>query len=246
MTGTEDIIIHPRRGRREPAIPAAGLLLVTPAEARRGHRLLAESGGDEKFLYNSRLTVAQPGNFFIAGPAVGAPMAAMTLEKLIALGARQVVLYGWCGAVDPLLHVGDLVVGAAPVSGEGTSRYYRGCHPPLPSAALTAALTERMDGAGYGWQKATIWTTDAPYREARSQISTLAAEQGVRAVDMEYAALCAVSRFRGIDFAAVFLVSDELHAPQWRHGFRRDCFRDTNRKLVELLANGLGGIVSDG
>ena len=51
-------------------------------------------------------------------------MAALTMEKLIALGARQIILFGWCGAIAPNLHVGDILVPARALSGEGTSRYY--------------------------------------------------------------------------------------------------------------------------
>ena len=48
--------------------------------------------------------------YFIAGPAIGAPMAVMTMEKLIALGARRIFLFGWCGSMRDSLGIGDLLL----------------------------------------------------------------------------------------------------------------------------------------
>ncbi len=239
--GDEHIVIHPKRGRREPALPASGVLLVTPAEARHGHSLQQSAGGRSQFLYNSQLTVAPDGNSFVAGPAIGAPMAAMTMEKLIALGARYVVLFGWCGAVDPELQIGDVVLGATPVSGEGTSGYYVCEKSPMPSPHLLTELASILESTPYRWQNANIWSTDAVYREDRRHLAMLAKSSGVRAVDMEYAALCAVCSLRQIEFAAVFLVSDELYRERWRPGFTSDTFRRQSRHLAELLVAGRFG-----
>lgn len=236
MTTIEDIIIQPRKGKREQAIPAHGLLLVTPSEARYGQQLLEERGGRQQFLYNSSLTVSADNRFFIAGPAVGAPLAAMTMEKLIALGSNRIIMFGWCGAVDRTLKVGDVVIGAVPVSGEGTSRYYQTATPAQPSEGLVSALATRLAAAGLEYSAGNVWSTDAPYREDRIYIEKLHNNADVCCVDMEYSALCAVAAFRGVEFATVFLVSDELYQQRWAPGFTRREFRDKSMQLVRLLS----------
>ena len=55
---------------------------------------------------------------------VGAPMAVMLLEQLIALGARRFLYLGFCGALDPTLSIGDLFIPLRAVREEGTSYHY--------------------------------------------------------------------------------------------------------------------------
>jgi len=239
----ESIIIHPKRGKREKEVPSCGLMLVTPSELQFGRRQLVERGGRDQFIFSSSLTISPDDSFFLAGPAIGAPVAAMTMEKLIVLGARRIIMFGWCGAIDPELRVGDVVVGGEPVSGEGTSRYYPTMSAPLPAAELISALSKALQAEDISHSTRNVWTTDAPYREDRNYITGLHDNADVCCVDMEYSALCAVAAFRCIDFAALFLVSDELYQERWVPGYIRSDFREKSKQLVSLL---LGGNVFGG
>ncbi|HBG21288.1 MAG TPA: hypothetical protein DDY32_18980, partial [Desulfobulbaceae bacterium] len=67
------ILIHPRKGKKERLLPGIGLLLVNPSEASSCHRRLQNDSGESRFLFNSQLTVARNANYFLAGPAIGAP-----------------------------------------------------------------------------------------------------------------------------------------------------------------------------
>lgn len=233
----EDIIIHPFKGRKENEIPAVGIFLVTPAEANYSQDRLQKAGGKRQFLYNSGLVISQDHQLFVAGPSIGAPLAVMTMEKLIALGAKRIILYGWCGVIDDRLNVGDVIVGGNAISGEGTSRYYQATSPVKPSEPLTNDLMQLLSDEGIKHSKANVWSTDAPYREDRTYIERLHRDVDVSCVDMEYSALCAVAAFRKIDFAALFLVSDELYRKQWKPGFTSREFRDKSSMLVELLSD---------
>ena len=237
-TLAEDIIIHPRRAKREKAVPCCGIMLVTPAEMQHGRSHVLEAGGREQFMYGSTLAIAAGERYFITGPAVGAPVAVMNLEKVIALGARRIIMYGWCGAIDDRLQVGDVVVGGAPVSGEGTSRYYPTQGVPMPSRELCSTLGAALGRAGITYTQGSIWSTDAPYREERTMIRDLHQNAGVACVDMEYSALCAAAAFRGVEFAALLLVSDELYRREWTPGYVRAEFRQKSRQLVDLLLAG--------
>ena len=232
----DDIIIHPTRGRKEKPIPEAGLLLVNPMEARFGTELVLELGGKRRFLYHSELIVHTKQSYFLAGPAVGAPMAAMTVEKLIALGAKTIVMYGWCGAINTQLQVGDLFMGGTAHCGEGTSSYYGNSRHYVPSKPLVQRV-----GAGMGVSSIhPMWTTDAPFRESRKMLKALAGESGVCGVDMEYSALCSVAAFRKVDFAGLFLVSDELYHEQWQPGFTTSQFKQQSRTVIEQLIQLMG------
>lgn len=229
----DDIIIHPSRGVREKTIPSCGILFVNPTEARVALQTLIDRGGDLRFLFHSGLVVSPDNDFFVAGPAVGAPMAAMVLEKLIALGAMEVVMAGWCGTVTSDLRVGDTVLGGAGHSGEGTSRYYTSGDVSQPSSRLLVNLQSVFD-----LQASTpLWSTDAPFRESRKMLQALAERYNVGVVDMEYSALCAVAAFRKIDFASLFLVSDELWKDNWHPGFGGKVFKRKSKAQIKLLMN---------
>ncbi len=231
----DDIIIHPGRAVREKTIPSCGILFVNPTEARVALQTLIDRGGDQRFLFHSGLVVSPDNDFFVAGPAVGAPMAVMVLEKLIALGASKVVMAGWCGAISPDLRVGDTVLGGVAHSGEGTSRYYTSEDVSNPSSRYLITLKSIFD-----LQIATpLWSTDAPYRESKKMLQALAKQYGVGAVDMEYSALCAVAAFRHIDFAALFLTSDELWQDDWRPGFGGKVFKRKSKAQIKQLLNSI-------
>ncbi len=87
----DDIVIHPIRTKKERALPFSGLILVYPAAARYGMERFERWGAEARPLHNSTLLVGREEDFFLAGPAVGAPVAAMIMEKLIALGARRII-----------------------------------------------------------------------------------------------------------------------------------------------------------
>jgi uridine phosphorylase len=63
----------------------------------------------------------------VFGTPLGAPQAAIVLERLIAMGARKILSFGCCGSLQPDLGVGSLVVPTDALCEEGTSAHY-----PLP------------------------------------------------------------------------------------------------------------------
>ncbi len=231
----KDIVISPRRGKNEQSIPLSGILLVNPSEAKYAVTKILREGGECRNIHHTQLCVHSSDRFFVAGPAVSAPVAAMTVEKLIALGARKIYLFSWCGAISPGLEIGSVVVGGLPLSGEGTSQYYLTDRPSLPAERSV----EKMYKSALELTKdvciGKIWTTDAPYRENRLFLKRLFEEEEVVGIDMEYSALCAVCSFRHVEFAGIFAVSDELWGEKWRPGFKNTAFLSIGRKLIDLL-----------
>jgi len=236
----EHIIIHPRRQKKEKPLPENGLLLVNPSEASECLGQLKDSGGATRFLFNSGMVVAGEPLFFAAGPAIGSPMAVLTLEKLIALGAKRIILFGWCGAISQTLKVGDILVPEAALSGEGTSRYYCSDAKVGPDRSLSDQVVKVFADKNISVQRDCVWSTDAVYREDRRMLKKLCVEKGVGAVDMEFSALCAVAKFREIEFAAVLTVSDELWGNSWRPGFTKKKFMEQKQAALKLLLDHIG------
>ncbi len=231
----DDIIIHPLKTNKDIAIPEHGVLFVNPVEAKAALTVILGQGGQRGFLHNSQLATSADGKLFIAGPAIGAPSAVLAMEKLIVLGARSIILMGWCGAVDHSYTIGDVVIPSGAVCGEGTSRYYSDETQPTPSQTVSFRIKEMLDGENLPYLEGLIWSTDAPYRESRSYLQYLNTQKHVIGVDMEFSALCNVAAFRKIDFGAILIVSDELWSSKWKPGFKNKHFQGRCRQVQQCL-----------
>jgi nucleoside phosphorylase len=85
------------------------------------------------------------------------------------------------------------------------------------------------------------WTIDAPYRETEAEARSYQAE-GVVCVEMEAAALFTVGRYRGVDVAAAFAISDHLLAEdRWTHAFGTPTLRQASIRLLDAALHALSG-----
>lgn len=145
----------------------------------------------------------------------GSPLAAATVEELSSLGVKRILLLGTAGAINPNASFNDLVLCSKALRDEGTSYHYtkRGKYS-YPSIPLTRGIGEKLSTAGLSYLKGGTWTTDAPYRETRSEIEHYAG-LGILTVEMEASAVFTVAAARGVSSAAVFSISDELYRKEW-------------------------------
>lgn len=232
------MIINPSKEKSDPELPAAGMLLINPAEAEAGFQIAKKKNGHQHFLFNSKLTLIpaapQAESFFVAGPAVGSPMAVLTLEKLIALGAHRIIVYGWCGSLSNTLRIGDVLLPTWAVCDEGTSAHYPVGKRPESHTHTRQQLSEELTGTSLTVHSGPIWTTDAPYRESLEQVRKLGG-QGILGVDMEFGSLVAAAAFRKVELTAVLLVSDELWSGTWKPGFRTKTFKKKSSEILHFL-----------
>src|SRR5438094_4712462 len=76
----------------------------------------------------------------IQATGMGGPSAAIVLWELIALGARRAIRLGTCGAIDPSLALGDLLIAREAICLDGTSRALGTGERIAADVALTEAL----------------------------------------------------------------------------------------------------------
>jgi len=170
------------------------------------------------------------------GPLLGAPMAAILLEILAASSVKRLFLSGVCGSISPGIEIGDLFIPLEGISEEGTSKAYEpGIYPPIPSSVMLETLKNGLRGSSLVFKCGNVWTTDAPFRETPSKIAHFR-EQGADAVEMEFSALAVVSRFLGLEFAAMFVVSDECFHDTWKRGFGSQVLLKKFKALIEVIA----------
>lgn len=141
----------------------------------------------------------------VQSTGMGGPSAAIVVEELIVLGARRLVRVGTCGALDPGLGLGALLVAESALAHDGASRALGGpgalAADPDLLAALRAAAPEATTGPVVS---ADLFYDPDPGRAEGWRLA------GALAVEMEAAALFAVAARHGAAAACVLAVSDLL------------------------------------
>jgi uridine phosphorylase len=100
----------------------------------------------------------------VTSTGIGGPSAAIAVEELVQLGAKTLIRIGTCGAMQPELHVGDLVVASGAVRDEGTSQQYAPLeYPALATAEVVLALRDEAIGRGFAHHVGVVHTTDTFY-----------------------------------------------------------------------------------
>jgi uridine phosphorylase len=146
----------------------------------------------------------------IIARTIGGPYAVLIAEQLQAAGARIIVGLTSAGRLASELPLPCLVVATSAVRDEGTSYHYL---PPSAEVVCPTPIIPHLERAlvGTGWSVrcGKVWTTDAPYRETRTQLEEWAGK-GALAVEMQTASLFAFGVARQASVASVAMVSNAI------------------------------------
>lgn len=196
------------------------------------------AGKAERAVFSGGEEVLRCGDIGVIGlRGIGAPHASVYLEALIACGAKEFLNVGTCGG---LIRPGVFICSKA-VRDEGTSHHYLPSEKwAFPDSELTERLGDSLKTNGVEFSVAPGWTTDAPYRETKTEIANYRAE-GIATVDMEASALFTVAKFRGVKIASAFAVSDIL-GEKWDPQFHRLDLKLALRKILDCAVDCFGGI----
>ena len=235
----DSVLIEPRRIPGDPRIDHPIILnLFGPYFdfLRKEVRVKKSSLRQLRFPSMTCCSAALDGkDITIVGTPLGAPQAALAMERLIAMGASRILAFGCCGSLQPHVEVGTLVVPTSALSEEGTSSHY-----PLPSGKEARADEEiagicRREALGKKFRVAEgkVWTTDALFRETRGKAKRYG-QMGLLAVEMEMSALFTVAAYRNVRMGGLMVVSDELASLKWKTGFLNPLFWLASKKAARL------------
>jgi len=210
----EDLVeaVRQQRGRGRGAIPPVGVLefdgdltdkLVAAGEVQRCDDWPC-------FHTDMWLWPKDEPRCGIVARTIGGPYTVLIAEQMAVCGMTAVVGLASAGRIGTSLPLPGIVVADEAIRDEGTSLHYM---TPTPTVrgdqALAHALTAAMQPVGLPVRQGRVWTTDAPYRETRSQIDHWAAN-GVLAVEMQAASLFAFGRARGVATGLVAHVTNAI------------------------------------
>jgi uridine phosphorylase len=158
---------------------------------------------------------------------MGGPSVAIAIEELNELGVHTFLRVGTCGAAQPEIKMGDLVIGIGAVRTEGTSTGYVPLeYPAVASLEMTNALVEAAEASGVPYHVGLLRSVDALYSDLmpdkmprphiREELE-MWSRAGVLSNDMESSTLFIVARLRKLRAATINLCVDELGAGEIQH-----------------------------
>lgn len=144
---------------------------------------------------------------------LGGAGSAAFLEELIALGAEKLLYFGSCGALHRKIVEGRLLVPTAAYRDEGVSYHYAKASDYI-EIETAPALMQILDDMHIPYNTTKTWTTDAFYRETRSNLEKRK-EDGCGVVEMECASIMAVGQFRKKKVHQFLYAADCLADSDW-------------------------------
>ena len=145
---------------------------------------------------------------------VGCPSASIAVEELANVGATHFIRVGSTAALQPQIHMGDIIINTAAMRNDGTTRFYvRDGFPAAADHMLTHVLIEAAlalkPSRGFALHVGLNACDDAFYGETPKHIEMLQAHRLLN-VEMESAAIFTVAHMRGLKAAMITAVSANL------------------------------------
>jgi DeoD family purine-nucleoside phosphorylase len=188
--------------------------VLLPGDPLRARRIAEELLDDAVQVNGERALFGYTGSYrghrvSVQATGMGCPSAAIVAEELIGLGARRLLRVGTCGALQPGLALGDLVVALSATAADGTALRYTGGEPHAPTASFDLAhgAIHAAKGLGLRPHVGPIVSSDTFYDPDPTRHRRWAG-RGMLAVEMEAAVLFTIAAVRGVEAACLLVVSD--------------------------------------
>ncbi|ODR82302.1 uridine phosphorylase [Haladaptatus sp. W1] len=184
----------------------------------------------------------------VTSTGIGSPSAAIAVEELARIGADTFIRVGSCGAIQPEMDVGDLVITTGGVRQEGTSdEYVREDYPAVADYEVVAALVAAAERLDYDYHTGITMSADSFYAgQGRPGFEGFLAEGGdelvshlkaanVKNIEMEASAILTIANVYGLRAGAVCSVYANRETGEFRtEGEHRAA--ETASLAVKLLA----------
>jgi uridine phosphorylase len=104
----------------------------------------------------------------VTSTGIGCPALSIAVEELVNVGAKNLIRIGTCGALQPYVNLGDIVIATAAVRGDGTSReYFPLEYPAVADFYIVEALVQAAQARQVEAHIGIIRGHDAFYAESK-------------------------------------------------------------------------------
>ncbi len=167
---------------------------------------------------------------------LGCPPTAIGVEELIRIGAQNIIRIGTCGALQPFLKPGHMIIATGAVRGEHTSEEFISMeYPAVADYRVVRALVDACEQLKIPYHLGIIRTHDAYYMESPQAIGDYMKrvqpwiDMGVLALENESSTLFVISSMHGIRAGTILTSGNPIYFPN-----ADDCDWDSNiRKMVQ-------------
>lgn len=217
----------------------------TPGDPARAKKI-AGYFDDARFITDSRGYLVYSGHYqgifmTVCATNMGGPSVAIALEELAHMGADTFIRVGSCGAVQPNLGPGDVIISTGAVRLGGTSNAYLPLtYPAVPTFQVVRALVDAAAELNVPVHLGIGASVDAFYapQERREEMT----RAGVLSIEMESDTLFIVGQYRGWRTGAIFAVDGTLREikPAWGE----EAFRRGEKQAIEVALRAMRQIAA--
>lgn len=198
-----------------------GRYVILPGDPKRCAKI-AEYFEDAKLIADNREYVTYTGyldgeKVSVTSTGIGGPSASIAMEELVRSGADTFIRVGTCGGIELDVKGGDIVIATGAIRNEGTTREYAPIEfPAVAHYDVVTALLHSAKELGYRAHTGIVQCKDAFYGQHEPTKMPVSYELlqkweawkrlGVKASEMESAALFVVASHLGVRCGSTFLV----------------------------------------
>lgn len=135
---------------------------------------------------------------------MGGASIGIAVEELHNLGVKTMIRIGSCGALQPHIRLGDLILINGAVRDDGASKtYVDAIYPAVPDTELLLATMDAAAENNFRCHVGKARSHDSFYTDEEEQIDRFWASKGILGADMETAALFVIGGLRGVRTASI-------------------------------------------
>lgn len=141
---------------------------------------------------------------------IGCPSAAIVVEELIKIGAKNLIRVGTTGALQPDIEIGDIIIATGAVRADGTTNAYAPLgYPAVADFQIVKALIEAAERLKKRFHLGIIVSSDAFYAENEDFVRSYN-EAKVLSVEMEASVIFTLTNIKGLRGGAILTVDSNL------------------------------------
>lgn len=176
---------------------------LLPGDPARLERIRPFLSGAEDLAFNREFKSLVGGykgaRVLAVSTGIGGASAGIAVEELHNLGVTNMIRIGSCGALQPEVDLGDLILVSGAVRDDGASKAYLDpIYPAVADETLLFACEQAARSLGFAFHTGVARSHDSFYTDREDEIDAYWSKQGVLGCDMETAALYVIGRLRKV------------------------------------------------
>ena len=141
---------------------------------------------------------------------IGCPSAAIVVEELTRIGAKNLIRVGTTGALQPNVKIGDIIIATAAVRADGTTNaYVPNGYPAIANFYVVKALIEAAERLGIKYHLGIVVSSDAFYAENEDFVNSYNKAK-ILSVEMEASVIFTLTNLKNLRGGAIMVVDSNL------------------------------------